>query len=217
MKKLTPIAIAALALALQTGLTTAQERNRERPERPRQQQGAQDKPRGERARPVAPLMRVLDTNHDGLLDQRELENANNSLATLDGNKDGRITQDEIRATQKAAQPPARGGREGGESRANRPEGERAGQEQPRPDGRGGENRPGRQMAPPLFSALDSSKDGTLDTGEIEKAPASLRTLDKNADGQLTPNELRPQRPEGAGRERTRPEERPAPRSRPNPQ
>jgi hypothetical protein len=31
----------------------------------------------------------------------------------------------------------------------------------------------------------------IDAEEISNAPAALRTLDKNGDGQLTPDELRP--------------------------
>jgi Ca2+-binding EF-hand superfamily protein len=45
---------------------------------------------------------------------------------------------------------------------------------------------------PVIAALDTDKDGTISAEEIEKAVASLKTLDKNNDGKLTPEELRPQ-------------------------
>ena len=45
---------------------------------------------------------------------------------------------------------------------------------------------------PLFAALDVNHDGVIDSNEIANAPAALKTLDKNGDGQLTPDELRPQ-------------------------
>ena len=51
---------------------------------------------------------------------------------------------------------------------------------------------------PIIEALDLNKDGIIDTDEIAKAPESLKKLDKNGDGKLTPDEYRPQRPGGPG-------------------
>jgi hypothetical protein len=55
---------------------------------------------------------------------------------------------------------------------------------------------GHHRMPPslLMQALDVNHDGVIDAEEISNAPAELRTLDKNGDGQLTPDELRPPRP-----------------------
>jgi hypothetical protein len=64
---------------------------------------------------------------------------------------------------------------------------------PRPP-RDGERGP-RPM-PPLVAALDTNKDGVIDADEIVKASDSLKTLDKNKDGKLTLEELRPERPPG---------------------
>lgn len=50
---------------------------------------------------------------------------------------------------------------------------------------------------PIKAALDANQDRTIDASEIARAPAALRTLDKNGDGMLTIEELRPPRPEGA--------------------
>ncbi|MGD0351083.1 MAG: EF-hand domain-containing protein [Verrucomicrobiota bacterium] len=47
---------------------------------------------------------------------------------------------------------------------------------------------------PLMQALDVNHDGIIDSNEIVNASAELKTLDKNGDGQLTPDELRPARP-----------------------
>ena len=56
---------------------------------------------------------------------------------------------------------------------------------------------GRRMPPsPLMMALDANHDGVIDAAEIANASAALKTLDKNGDGKLTPDELRPQRPQG---------------------
>lgn len=56
----------------------------------------------------------------------------------------------------------------------------------------GEQREGTAMrGNPLFTALDRNTDGTLDAQEIAAAAAALGKLDKNGDGKLTPEELRP--------------------------
>ena len=55
----------------------------------------------------------------------------------------------------------------------------------------------RPPPPPLIAALDLNHDGVIDADEIAKASESLKKLDKNGDGKLTMEELRPPRPEGA--------------------
>lgn len=50
-----------------------------------------------------------------------------------------------------------------------------------------------------FTVLDTDGDGTLDAQEIGKAPAVLAELDKNSDGQISADEVRPAFPEGRGR------------------
>ena len=64
---------------------------------------------------------------------------------------------------------------------------------PGPDGQ----RP--RFVMPLMQALDPSGDGTIDEKEIANATAALKKMDKNGDGKLTPDELRPSRPEGPRR------------------
>ena len=54
----------------------------------------------------------------------------------------------------------------------------------------------RMPVHPLMTALDANKDGTLDEQEIANAAVALKTLDKNSDGKLTPDELRPSFPGG---------------------
>lgn len=66
-------------------------------------------------------------------------------------------------------------------------------------GQGWQGGPGGPMGhrpppSPLMQALDVNHDGVIDADEIANAPAELKTLDKNGDGKLTPDELRPQRP-----------------------
>ena len=51
---------------------------------------------------------------------------------------------------------------------------------------------------PVIAALDANHDGEIDATEINNAPAALRKLDKNGDGKLTRDELRPANRNGNG-------------------
>ena len=82
--------------------------------------------------------------------------------------------------------PTEGGREGG--RGGRP-GE---------SGRGGRSGFGSSFASPIQTALDADKDGVISAKEIENAVVALRSLDKNKDGKLDRDELRPPRPDFSG-------------------
>lgn len=74
-----------------------------------------------------------------------------------------------------------------------PDGERPPRQMGPGYGRGGMN--GHRPPPsPLMEALDTNHDGIIDANEIANAPAALKKLDKNGDGKLTPDELRPPRP-----------------------
>ena len=65
----------------------------------------------------------------------------------------------------------------------------------RPEGaRGGPG--GFMRMSPIFQALDTDEDGELSKSEIKNAAKSLRKLDKNKDGQLTADEVRPNFPQG---------------------
>ena len=57
---------------------------------------------------------------------------------------------------------------------------------------------GQRPMNPIVEALDLNHDGIIDADEIAKAPESLKKLDKNGDGKLTPDEYRPQRAGGMG-------------------
>jgi len=45
-------------------------------------------------RPLPPIVRALDVNHDGIIDSNEIANASAELLTLDKNHDGQLTRDE---------------------------------------------------------------------------------------------------------------------------
>jgi hypothetical protein len=70
---------------------------------------------------------------------------------------------------------------------------------PRHEGQGGPGRGGPRPVPPVIAVLDANHDGIIDATEIANASNALLKLDKNGDGQLTPDELRPPRPQGGGR------------------
>lgn len=61
---------------------------------------------------------------------------------------------------------------------------------------GGPGGPGHRAPPPVIAVLDANHDDVIDATEIANASKALLALDKNGDGQLTIDELRPPRPEG---------------------
>jgi hypothetical protein len=63
-----------------------------------------------------------------------------------------------------------------------------------PPGQSGDGQ--RRPPQPLLHLFDANHDGVIDADEIANAPAALAKLDKNGDGQLTAEELRP--PGGPG-------------------
>lgn len=75
--------------------------------------------------------------------------------------------------------------EGGQRR-----GPRAGADAGPGQGQGGPGRGGRGGGP-LVGALDANHDGEIDATEIANASKALLTLDKNGDGKLSADELRP--------------------------
>ena len=70
--------------------------------------------------------------------------------------------------------------------------------QPPRFGEEGRRGPGRGRSPGSFgfTLLDTNGDGTLESQEIDAAPAVLAKLDKNSDGQISADEVRPAFPEG---------------------
>ena len=113
------------------------------------------------------MLMVLDTNHDGVISEVEIEAASEIIAKLDKNHDGKVTIDELRMP-----PPPEDGDE--------PKG-------PPPHDK-------KRPAPPVIHALDADHDGTISAQEMENAPESLKVLDKNGDSELTPDELHPPGP-----------------------
>lgn len=60
------------------------------------------------------------------------------------------------------------------------------------------DRQGQRPPPPLVGALDANGDGVIDDVEIANASVALKRLDRNGDGKLTMEELRPPHTGGMG-------------------
>lgn len=128
--------------------------------------------------PKPPVVTALDTDGDGTLSKAEIGNASKALIKLDRNNDGKLTREELRPRSKGHRRP--GGQSGSRGQDM--------QKQGPPDNRQGGQRP----KPPVISALDADNDGIISTRELNNAVEALKKLDKNNDGKLTHDELRPQ-------------------------
>ncbi len=58
------------------------------------------------------------------------------------------------------------------------------------------NQPPMMQPPPFFALLDTDHDGVLSEAEVKASSDVLAKADKNHDGEITPDELRPQKPNG---------------------
>ena len=123
---------------------------------------------------------AFDENKDGKLAKAEVpERMQGIFARADANHDDILTRDELTAAAQntATNPSANNARNDHDDHGERREGR---------EGRG-------EMLRflPLLAALDANNDQVITDDEIKNAPAALKTLDKNGDGQLSEDELRP--------------------------
>jgi EF hand len=120
MKKKLPI-----LLTLVVGLSAVTIIAQDAPPQPRGERPPPGRPGGEGGQfrrgegfPRMPLMAALDPNNDGVIDEKEIEQATKSLKALDKNSDGKITMEELRPPRPEGAPERRRP-EGGE-RPQRP-------------------------------------------------------------------------------------------------
>ncbi|MEO8592992.1 MAG: hypothetical protein ABI759_06710 [Candidatus Solibacter sp.] len=130
---------------------------------------------------------AFDENGDGKLQKSEVpERMQGVFERADANKDGVLTADELRTMARAqAQQAGARGRGGEGEREGGPEGGR---------GRGGFG----GVLDPIFAALDTDRNSEIDSSELDRSPASLKALDKNQDGKVTEDEVRPNFGPGRG-------------------
>ena len=97
MKTKTMVTLGLLALGASAWMLVAQDNGKspragERPPRregPTGADGARHRP------PPPPVIGVLDANHDGVIDAKEIANASKALLQLDANGDGQLTREEL--------------------------------------------------------------------------------------------------------------------------
>ncbi len=146
----------------------------DRPERGDREGGPRPERRGPGGRPgfmrIMPIIIVLDINKDGEISKEEMEKAAESLQKLDKDKNGKLTEDELRPDF---------GRRDGDRRGDF--GRRDGDRPPRRDG-DGPPREGDQRGP---GRRDGDRGGNRGGDFVER----LMKNDKNKDGKLTKDEL----------------------------
>lgn len=137
---------------------------------------------------------IFDTDHDGILSGREIDQAATALARLDFNRDGAVNLgDNIAGTaplstrgESTFLPPQRAAAERGVIRLGRS-----------PLGRASiadaANAGDVPVLPgALMRILDLDHDGALSAAERSRAPLVLRSFDRNRDGRVTPDEWPPE-------------------------
>lgn len=120
---------------------------------------------------VSTLM-AFDANHDGKLAKTEVPARLQGLFERgDNDHDSVLSDTELRALAAAQAGPSR----------------------PEEGGRGRDAGPGRGFSPFDVAAavLDVDRDGALSSSEVDRAAEALRALDRNGDGRITADEVRP--------------------------
>ncbi len=138
---------------------------------------------GKRSSEMVDTLMSFDKDGDGKLSKEEVpERMQGLFARGDANSDGFLTREELTkmAESQAGSTSPQQGREEGRDR-----------------------RLGLLRRDPITAAFDTDNDGVLSAAEIDAAPAALAKLDKNADGKISEDEVRPNFGPGVGFQRER--------------
>ena len=131
-------------------------------------------PQGQQGPPPDPVVASIDKNHDREISSREIKNSAKSLLKLDKDKDGTLSEEELKPEQ-----PKR------ERRRKNKRGE-------------GGNPPPKRPPSSILNTLDTDSSGDLSKEEIAAAPESLAKLDQDDDGELSSEEAGLGKPGGGG-------------------
>jgi hypothetical protein len=158
---------------------------------------------------LPPVIQALDTNHDGVIDASEIQNAPQSLRTLEKSGSDQLTIPELLGPPPWLRHHGQGqGGQGGDQQGGPPQGPPPGggdqgggpppdlsgtmggtngdnpdaSPSPSPSGQNGHH---HHRLPPVIQALDTNHDGIIDSSEIDNAAQSLKTLEKDGHNYLT--------------------------------
>jgi hypothetical protein len=120
------------------------------------------------------VLGALDANGDFVISPREMITAPSALRRLDLNHDGKLSPEECGFSSGLRSPDLHS------HDAPDPDFVRRAQKE-------------FMRTHPVLAALDADHDGEISAEEIGNSSRSLRTLDRNGDGFLTPNEVMPDR------------------------
>ncbi len=127
---------------------------------------------------MLPIMAALDADEDGEISAKEIENAVVALKKLDKNKDGKLTEDELRPNFSGRGFGGPGGPPGG------------GRGFGGPGGGGGNRGASPEQIVERFMRMDENKDGKLQKDEIaERMQDVFARADANKDDVVTKEEL----------------------------
>jgi len=156
--------------------------------------------------PPCPVMLTLDIDNDRELSGDEIDNAAALLAGIDADKDGTLTHDDFRQVHELHRKSQSGNRNGNaknngrndrssnrqSGRSSNEGGSRQGPPGMQQNNSSSSNRPYHPPSP-LIIALDTDKNREITVDEIENASEAFYTLDKNGDGKISSDELKPKR------------------------
>jgi Ca2+-binding EF-hand superfamily protein len=163
------------------GQITADEARPARPEgRGRGEQRPERAPAPDPAEETVKMLMSFDSNGDGKLSRAELPERFQGLFDRAGvSADGLLTPDQIRKLFAASVPPPGDAERGDrEDRGDR-------------EGRGGRGEMNLIRMDPILAAIDANGDGVLSAEEIRNAPAAIRKLDKDGNGEISREEAMP--------------------------
>lgn len=131
-----------------------------------------------RSQPMGPILELLDSNHNGVLESEEIDQAIVALRKIDRNGDGRLTGEEFGQRREEERPPTR---ESDRDRGDRP---------PEGDREGKGKRPTAEQMRERFLEADENGDKKLSKEEApERLKGSFDHADADGSGFIEESEM----------------------------